>query len=243
MALNLGRAGRSPAAATFILFRHPEGTSSPERTFRKTPRRQSAPTPSPVRGRGEHEGCCGKDEGCLTARGPFGMTEKGAGLITPANDDVCWIDEEKLAESRRKTAVATIKTLTARHCPLVVVLALFAATAFIVPALAPVATTDDWGYTRSVEILYHEGRLTVFPVVAATAVFQIGWGALFAVVFGMTLGVMRVATLAITGLGAVALYALLRELGVSRSRSALGTAAFLFNPLGFMMSYTFMTDS
>jgi len=74
-----------------------------------------------------------------------------------------------------------------RFWPILFVLALFAATAFIVPTLAPVATTDDWGYSRSVEILYFEGRLTVFPVVAATAVFQIGWGALFALMFGMTL--------------------------------------------------------
>jgi len=130
-----------------------------------------------------------------------------------------------------------------RFWPILFVLALFAATAFIVPTLAPVATTDDWGYSRSVEILYFEGRLTVFPVVAATAVFQIGWGALFALMFGMTLGVMRVATLTMSALGAIALYGLMRELGVSRSRSSLGTAAFLFNPLAFIMSYTFMTDS
>ena len=128
------------------------------------------------------------------------------------------------------------------HWPIILVLALFAATAFVVPTLTPVATTDDWGYTRSVEILYHDHELTVFPVVAATAVFQIGWGTLFAILFGMTLGVMRVATLVMVSLGALALYALLRELGVNRGRSALGTAAYLFNPLTFILSYTFMTD-
>jgi hypothetical protein len=128
------------------------------------------------------------------------------------------------------------------HWPIILVLALFAATAFVVPTLTPVATTDDWGYTRSVEILYHDHELTVFPVVAATAVFQIGWGTLFAILFGMTLGVMRVATLVMVSLGALALYALLRELGLSRGRSALGTAAYLFNPLTFILSYTFMTD-
>lgn len=129
-----------------------------------------------------------------------------------------------------------------RHWPILLVLALFGGTAFIVPTLAPVATTDDWGYSRSVEILLDEGRLTVFPVVAATAVFQIGWGAAFGLVFGMSLGVMRVSTLVMVALGAVALYALLRELGVSRGMSALGTAAYLFNPLTFVLAYSFMTD-
>ena len=157
------------------------------------------------------------------------------GTVKPA------IGERPKVERRHRVKPA--REIARRHWPLAVVLALFAASAFVVPTLAPIATTDDWGYSRSVEILYHEGRLTVFPVVAATAVFQIGWGALFALIFGMTLGVMRVATLSIAALGAIALYALLRELGVSRSRSTLGTAAYLFNPLGFMMSYTFMTDS
>jgi hypothetical protein len=126
--------------------------------------------------------------------------------------------------------------------PIAAVLAVFWTTAFVVPTLTPVATTDDWGYSRSVEILLDEHRLTVFPVVAATAVFQVGWGAAFALAFGMSLGIMRVSTLVMVSMGAIALYALLRELGVSRGRSALGTATYLFNPLSFVLAYTFMTD-
>ena len=66
-----------------------------------------------------------------------------------------------------------VATRVQLHWPVLMVLALFASTAFVVPTLAPIATTDDWAYTRSVEILYHEGTLRVFPVVAATAVSQI----------------------------------------------------------------------
>jgi 4-amino-4-deoxy-L-arabinose transferase-like glycosyltransferase len=129
-----------------------------------------------------------------------------------------------------------------RAWPLLVVLAVFLGTALVVPILTPVATTDDWGYSRSVEILLDEGRLTVLPAVAATAVFQIGWGAAFATIFGMSLGIMRVSTLVMVTLGGIALYCLLRELGVGRNRCALGTAAYLFNPLTFVLSYTYMTD-
>ena len=88
------------------------------------------------------------------------------------------------------------------HWPILLVLALYAASAFVVPTLADVATTDDWGYTRSVQILYDEGRLTIFPVVAATAVFQVAGGALFAVLLGgATLGVVRISTSSVRGLG------------------------------------------
>ena len=123
------------------------------------------------------------------------------------------------------------------------VFAAFALSAAIVPTFAPVATTDDWAYTRSAQILLAEGRLTVFPVVAATAVFQIAWGALFGVLFGPTFGAFRLSTVVITALGAVALFGLCRDLGVTRGRGALGVAAYLFNPLVFVLAFTFMTDA
>jgi 4-amino-4-deoxy-L-arabinose transferase-like glycosyltransferase len=140
--------------------------------------------------------------------------------------------------SPRLVAIARIS----HHWPLIAVLLAFAAAAFVVPTLTPIATTDDWGYSRSVEILYYQGELKIFPVVAASAVFQVIWGYLFAVIFGMTLGVMRLSSIVMTALGAIALYTLLREVGITRSRSALGVAAYLFNPLTFILAYTFMTD-
>lgn len=126
--------------------------------------------------------------------------------------------------------------------PVLIPLVLFAIAAMIVPTMTNIATTDDWGYTRSVEILVEDLHLRIFPVVAATAVGQVLWGALFAVIFGMTLGVMRLSTVVIVALGAVALYAILRQLGVSKGSSAAGMALYLFNPLSFILSFTFMTD-
>lgn len=129
-----------------------------------------------------------------------------------------------------------------RHRALLLVLACYAAAAVVVPTLAPVATTDDWAYARSAQILLDEGRLVVFPVVAATAVFPIVWGALFGLLFGPELGVFRLSTVAMVGGGGIALYGLCRQLGVDRGRSALGAAAYLFNPLVFVLGFTFMTD-
>lgn len=141
----------------------------------------------------------------------------------------------------RALLVSIVRALVA-NWPVVVPLALFAIAAMIVPTMTNIATTDDWGYTRSVEILYWDIRLTIFPVVAATAVGQVFWGGLFALIFGMSLGVMRLSTVVMVALGAVALYAILRQLGVSRGRSAAGMALYLFNPLTFVLSFTFMTD-
>ena len=127
--------------------------------------------------------------------------------------------------------------------PLLAVLLGFAIAAVIVPTLAPVSTTDDWAYSRSAQILVQEGRLTIFPVVAATAVFPVLWNALFGLLFEPTLGIFRLATVVITALGGVALYSLCAELGVSRGRAALGVAAHLANPLTFILAFTVMTDA
>ncbi len=129
-----------------------------------------------------------------------------------------------------------------RLWPMVAVLIAYAAAAFVVPTLAPVATTDDWAYARSAQILLDEGRLVVFPVVAATAVFPIAWGALFGLLFGPELGAFRLSTVVMVGLGGLALYGLCRQFGVERGRSALAAAAYLFNPLVFVLAFTFMTD-
>jgi hypothetical protein len=126
---------------------------------------------------------------------------------------------------------------------LLAVFVAFALAALVVPTLAPVATTDDWAYARSAQILLDEGRLRVFPVVAATAVFQIVWGALFGFIFEPTFGVFRVSTVTITALGGLALYGLCRDLGVVPARGALGVATLLFNPLVFVLAFTFMTDA
>ena len=127
--------------------------------------------------------------------------------------------------------------------PLLAVLLGFAVAAVIVPTLTQVSTTDDWAYSRSAQILVEEGRLVIFPVVAATAVFPVLWNALFGFLFEPTLGVFRLATVVITALGGVALSALLGELGVTRGRAALGVAAHLANPLTFILAFTVMTDA
>ncbi len=170
---------------------------------------------------------------------PDGEAAPGDGEATLALPEHASVDEHGRTRMR---AVGDAILTTVRNWPVALILAAFAVSAMIVPTMTDIATTDDWGYTRSVEILIDEGTLTVFPVVAATAVAQILWGALFALIFGMSLGVMRLSTVVMAALGAVALYAILRMLGVSKSRSALGMGVWLFNPLSFALSFSFMTD-
>jgi Dolichyl-phosphate-mannose-protein mannosyltransferase len=129
------------------------------------------------------------------------------------------------------------------HGAVVLVLGLYAASAFVVPTLAPVAVSDDFLYARSVDVLLSDGELLILPASAATLVFQVVWGGLFAGIFGHSFGVLRVGTVVFTLASTIAVYGLCKELGLDNIRSSLGAAVFLFNPLGYVLSFTFMTES
>lgn len=123
------------------------------------------------------------------------------------------------------------------------ILVLYGASAFVVPTLAPVAINDDFLYARSVEVLREQGELRIFPESVSTLVVQIGWGAAWTAIFGESFGVLRASTVAFSLLAGWAMYGLCRELGVDRTRSALGTALVVFNPLAYATSFSFMSDS
>jgi 4-amino-4-deoxy-L-arabinose transferase-like glycosyltransferase len=137
---------------------------------------------------------------------------------------------------------AALPGLAYRSLPALAIPLLFAATAFVVPTMAPVAEGDDWVYARSVEILLRQHQLKILDLSVVTLVFQVFWGGLFAEIFGLGFGALRLSTVAIMGLSGIACYGLCRELGVSRGRSALGVAAYLFHPLAYVLAFTFMTD-
>ena len=126
--------------------------------------------------------------------------------------------------------------------PFAGVILLYVVAIFIIPTNVDVGISDDWTYVLSVDNLVTHGRFDILSVSAATMVFQLFWGGLFAFIFGMSFGVLRVSTIVITLLGGLAVFGMCRELGVTRERSALGMAAYLFNPILFAISYSFMTD-
>lgn len=140
-----------------------------------------------------------------------------------------------------RTFVSWLAVIRA-NWPLASVLGAYGLAMLIIPTLAPVGVSDDWTYARSVEYLVWDGRIHILPVSAATQIFQLFWGALFASIFGMTFGALRLSTIAIVFLSGLAMYGICRQLRVSRSRSALGAAAYLFNPVLFPITYTFMSD-
>ncbi len=153
--------------------------------------------------------------------GPWDVTGRGGGLAR---------------------VVAALIGRARGHWPILLVLALYAGSAVIVPTWTSAPVSDDWVYSRSVEILVREHHLEIFDLAVVTLVVQIIWGALFALVFDVSFGALRLSTVTLMALSGIALFELCRELGVSKGRSALGAAVYLFNPLAYVLAFTFMSD-
>jgi hypothetical protein len=150
-------------------------------------------------------------------------------------------DEESSA-SPGPSPIDRLRCAAGKHWAVLVVFAAFVVSALVVPTLSHTARHDDWVYSRAVANLVDHHRFVLSPLAAANTVFDVLWGALFALIFGMKLGVLRASSVVLVFLSGVAFYALALELGIARGRAALGTAAYLFNPIGYALAFSFMTD-
>lgn len=126
--------------------------------------------------------------------------------------------------------------------PALAILAAYVIPLLIVRPTLHRALIDDWNYQLSVRHLVNQHQLWVAPWTAATLVFQIFWGALFAWPFGVGPIALRISTLVASFGGTLATYGLCRELEVTPRRAVIGGLAVWFNPITFSLSYTFMTD-
>jgi hypothetical protein len=101
---------------------------------------------------------------------------------------------------------------------------------------------DDWGYGPAVRALVEDGALRFTNWQSMPLLSHVLWGALFCLPFGFSYTALRFATLTAGWLGVLALYAMIRRLGGSRTSASIGAATLAFNPIYFGLAHTFMTD-
>jgi len=130
----------------------------------------------------------------------------------------------------------------ARFGPVAAVVAAYWATVAVLPRV-DVPVGDDWVYARTVERFLHGHGFHILDATVATFVLQALWGTAVTAVAGFSYVTLRLSTVALAGMGGVALYGLCRTLGASRRWSAVAAAAWLFNPLAYVLSNTFMSDA
>ena len=120
--------------------------------------------------------------------------------------------------------------------------AAYLAAAFLLPTGTNVPIHDDGIYDWMAES-FSRGHLAYHPASAAAALFETIWGGFLLRVFGDNLGALRWGSVLLTLAAGVAVAAAATALGVTGWWRGILTGAFLFNPLGFILSYSFMTDA
>ena len=101
---------------------------------------------------------------------------------------------------------------------------------------------DDWSYIRAAETFFKTGQMKFTPWTSPSLVFQVLWGSLFCWVLGFSANTLVVSTLAISCIGMVFFYLLLREAGWEQGKAFCLCLLLVFNPFSFPLLFTFFTD-
>ena len=159
--------------------------------------------------------------------------------IKPNPDELLgFFDHHRTLQSRFVTALFALKALA----PGTILLFAYFATGIALRLFANVPLHDDWTYAWSVEDFLKTGKLQVLDWSIHYPFAQILWGALFCLPFGFSFSALRVSTVVLAWLGSLALYGTLREVGRARTESLIASLVLIFNPVFYLLSFSFMTD-
>ena len=126
--------------------------------------------------------------------------------------------------------------------PLAVLLAVWAGAMLLANPRGDFPLNDDWCFAQPVQTLTEAGSLRYPWCVQATLVTHVLWGSAFVSLSHFSFHVLRLSTLVLTALGGIVVWRLFRDVGRSTGMAAVLAAVFLFNPIVFELSATFMTD-
>jgi hypothetical protein len=129
-----------------------------------------------------------------------------------------------------------------RVAPLGILVLVYCFAAILLHPFANFPFHDDWTYAWSVEHLLNTGELRILDWSVHYPFAQILWGTLFCLPYGFSFSALRVSTVVLGWIGALALYATLREFGRNRAESLFGTLIVVANPVVFVLTFSFMTD-
>lgn len=101
---------------------------------------------------------------------------------------------------------------------------------------------DDWSYGRVVKGLIESGDFTPTGWTSMPLLTDALWGALFCLPAGFSFTALRLSTLALSLLGMLAFYLVMRELRAPRWLAMIASLTLGFNPIYCALSNTFMTD-
>ncbi len=123
-----------------------------------------------------------------------------------------------------------------------VVLAVNAGVVYLVGVHGNFPLSDDWAYAWPVRSLCEQGEIDLLPWTGASAIAQVGYGAVLCKKLGFSFETLRASTLVLGVVADLGLLVLLRLFAVPMSVALVATLAFALTPLRVNLAFTFMTD-
>jgi len=143
---------------------------------------------------------------------------------------------------RTRTNAGLGAVVCSRWFPPFLIAAIYIACILLVDPRGEFPINDDWAYTRSAFRLAAGEGLRIDEWAAPSLVGQAIYGGLLARCFGPNFLVLRVSTLVLSCGVALLLWATLARLGISSRFAWAAVLSWIFNPVQFWLSFTFMTE-
>ena len=135
-----------------------------------------------------------------------------------------------------------VKQFSGNHALLIFSLVTLALAVIYINPFNETAISDDWAYIWTSNHLVRSGQYILHPWASANIMFQAYWGALFALVGGLSIGTLHLSTIALAVIGLISLYLLALEHNLTRPIAGLLCLCLVANPIFLFLVPTFMTD-
>ena len=122
------------------------------------------------------------------------------------------------------------------------IILIYVISAFLVDPRGEFPLNDDWSYSRSAFRFARENVIEVDEWCAPSLFGQALYGGLLAKLFGPSFTVLRLSTLILSCGLSLILWRTLQALNVDRIMSWIVVLAWIFNPIQFSLSFTYMTE-
>ncbi len=126
--------------------------------------------------------------------------------------------------------------------PILIIIALHIGCALLVDPRGEFPLNDDWSYTRTAFQFGQTGKMQVDEWSAPTLVGQAFYGGILVRLAGRSFITLRLSSLVLACALACILWALMRRLGLRDGQAWMLVLAWMFNPVGFCLSYSYMTE-
>ncbi|MEP7170264.1 MAG: glycosyltransferase family 39 protein [Bacteroidota bacterium] len=135
-----------------------------------------------------------------------------------------------------------MKRLAGKYFYLILLLLIWIGITVAVNPRGDFPINDDWSYSKPVYHLTHEGKFIMGDWPGMTLFSQVLWGTFFCKIFGFSFNILRLSTMLSSFMSTFLVFFLIKGITLDKNLSFFMALVWVFNPIFFLLSFTFMTE-